>query len=269
MICLVSIYFSITKAPANRIHLRQRLHILMPRYKVQHSLYRIHRGLYIYCIHIKITEVLRLILHFGFQLKRYTDLGDIFSEIGDISVSAPPSATSSKLNSRQIPTPTSASSIAIPRPPSRRSEATIGRGRVSPSSISRADSVGSLEFRTASIGFGSSRGPSPLTIGITDTIPLAVAFHEIVHAFFKLVLHEHSTFILQLQCIDSIFIVFFNRGSDEARCQVKMSGDMMLSFPAGIVSVFANNPSPAQLGFRIKNMLNLENLSPNKQLVAM
>lgn len=111
-------------------------------------------------------------------------MGDIFSEIGDISVSAPPSATSGKTNSRQIPTPTSASSIAIPRPPSRRSEATV-RGRVSPSNISRADSVGSLEFRTASIGFGSSRGPSPLTIGITDTIPLAVAFHEIVHAFFK------------------------------------------------------------------------------------
>ncbi|XP_031638380.1 F-BAR domain only protein 2 isoform X4 [Contarinia nasturtii] len=171
---------------------------------------------------------------------RYTDLGDIFSEIGDISVSAPPSATSNKL-SRQIPTPTSASSIAIPRPPSRRSD-TTGRERISPSNISRADSVGSLEFRTASIGFGSSRGPSPLTIGITDTIPLAVAFHEIVHAFFK--------------------------GSDETRCQVKMNGDMMLSFPAGIVSVFANNPNPAQLGFRIKNMQNLEQLMPNKQLVS-
>lgn len=48
-----------------------------------------------------------------------------------------------------------------------------------------------------------------------------------------------------------------------------MSGDMMLSFPAGIVSVFANNPSPAQLGFRIKNIQNLENMLPNKQLVTM
>lgn len=48
-----------------------------------------------------------------------------------------------------------------------------------------------------------------------------------------------------------------------------MSGDMKLSFPAGIVSVFANNPNPAQLGFRIKNMQNLENLMPNKQLVTM
>ncbi|XP_055377708.1 F-BAR domain only protein 2 isoform X8 [Condylostylus longicornis] len=171
---------------------------------------------------------------------RYADLGDIFStEIGEISASAPASATLSKASSRQIPTPTSASSIAIPRPPSRRSEAAI-RGRVSPSSMSRADSVGSMEFRTA-VGIGSSRGPSPLTIGMTDTIPLAVAFHEIIHAYF--------------------------RGSDESRCQVKMSGDMMLSFPAGIVSILANNPNPAKLGFRIKHTQNLENLIPNKQLV--
>lgn len=41
----------------------------------------------------------------------------------------------------------------------------------------------------------------------------------------------------------------------------------MLSFPAGIVSVLANNPSPAKLGFRIKNVQNLENVIPNKQLV--
>jgi hypothetical protein len=61
-----------------------------------------------------------------FHSNRYADLGDIFSEVGDItSASAPPSATLSRLNSRQIPTPTSGgSSIAIPRPPSRRSEMT-------------------------------------------------------------------------------------------------------------------------------------------------
>lgn len=103
--------------------------------------------------------------------------------MGEISASAPASASHSKTG-RQIPTPTSGNSIAIPRPPSRRSEAAV-RGRVSPSTISRADSVGSLEFRTASIGIGSSRGPSPLTIGMSDTVPLAVAFHEIVHAYFK------------------------------------------------------------------------------------
>lgn len=43
----------------------------------------------------------------------------------------------------------------------------------------------------------------------------------------------------------------------------------MLSFPAGIVGVFSNNPNPAPLGFRIKNMQNLDNLLPNKQLVTM
>lgn len=193
---------------------------------------------------------------------RYADLGDIFSEVGEISASAPASANLSK-SGRQIPTPTSGNSIAIPRPPSRRSEAAV-RGRVSPSTISRADSVGSLEFRTASIGIGSSRGPSPLTIGMSDTVPLAVAFHEIVHAFFK---YEVSYVTIPFHVFIKFVSIF--RGSDESRCQVKMSGDMMLSFPAGIVSVLANNPNPAKLGFRIKNTQNLENVLPNKQLVTM
>lgn len=114
---------------------------------------------------------------------------------------------------------------------------------MSPATISRADSVASLEFRTAGVGVGSSRGPSPLTIGLADTIPLAVAFHEIVHSYF--------------------------RGTDETRCQVKLSGDMMLSFPAGIVTVLANNPSPAKLTFRVKNSNRLEKLFPNIQLVSM
>lgn len=48
-----------------------------------------------------------------------------------------------------------------------------------------------------------------------------------------------------------------------------MSGDMMLSFPSGIVGVFTNNPNPAKLGFRIKNVQNLDNITPNKHLVTM
>ena len=58
------------------------------------------------------------------------------------------------------------------------------RGRISPASMARADSVGSLEFRS-NVAVGGSRGPSPLTIGMSDTIPIAVAFHEIIHAYFK------------------------------------------------------------------------------------
>ncbi|XP_032683980.1 F-BAR domain only protein 2 isoform X9 [Odontomachus brunneus] len=164
---------------------------------------------------------------------RFPD-GDLFPEVGDMTPALPPKQSASS-------TPTG--SIVIPRPPSRRGEGPSSRGRMSPATISRADSVASLEFRTAGVGVGSSRGPSPLTIGLADTIPLAVAFHEIVHSYF--------------------------RGTDETRCQVKLSGDMMLSFPAGIVAVLANNPNPAKLTFRVRNTNRLERLLPNSQLISM
>ena len=53
--------------------------------------------------------------------------------------------------------------------------------------MERADSVPSLNSMsfTASASFGSSRGPSPLTIGMSDSVPLAVAFSETVNAYFK------------------------------------------------------------------------------------
>ena len=42
----------------------------------------------------------------------------------------------------------------------------------------------------------------------------------------------------------------------------------MLSFPAGIVSVFTANPYPAPLQFRILNASRLESVLPNKQLIT-
>ncbi|XP_076261304.1 F-BAR domain only protein 2 isoform X12 [Rhynchophorus ferrugineus] len=166
---------------------------------------------------------------------KYTELGDLFSE--DSELPQPPT----KQPSRQTSTPTSGY-MSIPRPPSRRSDGNRSLMQQS-SSITRADSINSLEFRTACVPVGVSRGPSPLTIGMADTIPLAVAFHEIVHSYF--------------------------RGSDESRCQVKMSGEMMLSFPAGIVTILANNPNPAKLIFRVKNTQRLSSVLPNKQLVSL
>lgn len=160
---------------------------------------------------------------------KYTNLGDLFSEVGEIVPALPPKQTT-----RVTPT-----MISLPRPPSRRSEF---RGQVSPtnSTLMRSDS----EFKTSGVSTtNSSRGPSPLTIGMSDTIPLAVAFHEIIHSYF--------------------------RGTDETRCQVKMSGDMMLSFPAGIVSILTSNPSPAQLKFKVGNISHLENMLPNKQLISL
>ncbi|KAM0736844.1 SH3-containing GRB2-like protein 3-interacting protein 1 [Formica fusca] len=165
---------------------------------------------------------------------RFPD-GDLFSEVEDITPALPPKQSASS-------TPTGSIVGSVP-PPSRRGDGPSSRGRTSPATISRADSVASLEFRTAGVGVGSSRGSSPLTIGLADTIPLAVAFHEIVHTYF--------------------------RGTDETRCQVKLSGDMMLSFPAGIVTVLANNPNSTKLTFSVRNTNRLERLLPNSQLISM
>ena len=90
--------------------------------------------------------------------------------------------------------------------------------------------------------FSTSRGPSPLTLSTAEAVPLAVAFQEVVHAAF--------------------------RGAEESRCLVRLLGDMMLSFPAGIVSVFSSNPYPAPLQFKIKNAARLESVLPNKQLIS-
>ncbi|XP_028977444.2 SH3-containing GRB2-like protein 3-interacting protein 1 isoform X6 [Esox lucius] len=89
---------------------------------------------------------------------------------------------------------------------------------------------------------GCSRGPSPLTMGAQDTLPVAAAFTETVNAFFK--------------------------GADPNKCVVKVTGEMVLSFPAGITRHFANNPSPAVLTFSITNYSRLEHVLPNPQLLC-
>uniref|UniRef100_A0A3B4G1V3 SH3-containing GRB2-like protein 3-interacting protein 1 n=1 Tax=Pundamilia nyererei TaxID=303518 RepID=A0A3B4G1V3_9CICH len=89
---------------------------------------------------------------------------------------------------------------------------------------------------------GCSRGPSPLTMGAQDTLPVAAAFTETVNTFFK--------------------------GADPNKCVVKIIGEMVLSFPAGITRHFANNPSPAVLTFSITNYSRLEHVLPNPQLLC-
>jgi hypothetical protein len=170
----------------------------------------------------------------------------------------------------------SSSLIALPRPPSRMGP-TVARPRASPSpalgsspmesSTSSVFSAGTLRrlsrqesavaatespsrkgssetnfelMKTPS--FGLSRGPSPLTLGMSDVVPLAVAFQEVCHACFN--------------------------GAEETQCQVRLIGDMMISFPAGIVQVVAYNPNPAQLSFKIKNASVFESIVPNSQLIT-
>ncbi|XP_064520985.1 SH3-containing GRB2-like protein 3-interacting protein 1 isoform X7 [Pseudopipra pipra] len=96
--------------------------------------------------------------------------------------------------------------------------------------------------RRSEMPAGSSRGPSPLTMGAQDTLPVAAAFTETVNAYFK--------------------------GADPNKCIVKITGEMVLSFPAGITRHFANNPSPAVLTFRVLNYNRLEHVLPNPQLLC-
>ncbi|KAI1905262.1 hypothetical protein AGOR_G00014300 [Albula goreensis] len=112
--------------------------------------------------------------------------------------------------------------------------------------LARAESSSSLSS-TASLSagntptVGTSRGPSPVTLASQDSLPIAVAFTESVNAYFK--------------------------GADPTKCIVKITGDMTLSFPSGIIKIFTSNPSPAVLSFKLNNTTKLEQILPNQQLL--
>ncbi|XP_060702160.1 F-BAR domain only protein 2-like isoform X1 [Hemiscyllium ocellatum] len=86
-----------------------------------------------------------------------------------------------------------------------------------------------------------SRGPSPVTVGSHDTLPIAAAFTE---------------------CIDAYF-----RAGDFANVIVKLTGDLTMSFPAGIIRIFSGNPSPAVISFRILNANRISQFLSNSQLL--
>lgn len=142
-----------------------------------------------------------------------------------------PSAKLSGIN--EVPRPFSPPVTSNTSPPS---SASLPRAESS-SSISSSASISAANTPT----FGISRGPSPVTLGSQDTLPVAVALSESVNAYFK--------------------------GADPAKCIVKVTGDMTVSFPSGIIKVFTSNPSPAVLCFRIKNTSKLEQILPNTQLL--
>ncbi|XP_077377246.1 SH3-containing GRB2-like protein 3-interacting protein 1 isoform X2 [Festucalex cinctus] len=89
---------------------------------------------------------------------------------------------------------------------------------------------------------GCSRGPSPLTMGPQDTLPVAAAFTETINAYFK--------------------------GADPSKCVVKITGELVLSFPAGITRHFASHPTQPILIFSISNYTRLEQVLPNPQLLC-
>ncbi|KAM5257397.1 F-BAR domain only protein 2 isoform 1-T1 [Hipposideros larvatus] len=145
-----------------------------------------------------------------------------------------PKLTSGKLSGiNEIPRPFSPPVTANTSPPP---AAPLARAESS-SSISSSASLSAANTPTV----GVSRGPSPVSLGNQDTLPVAIALTESVNAYFK--------------------------GADPTKCIVKITGDMTISFPSGIIRVFTNNPSPAVLCFRVKNISRLEQILPNAQLV--
>lgn len=112
--------------------------------------------------------------------------------------------------------------------------------------LARAESSSSLSSNTSLSAsntptVGTSRGPSPVTLASQDALPIAVAFTESVNAYFK--------------------------GADPSKCIVKITGDMTLSFPSGIIKIFTSSPSPAVLSFKLLNASRLEQIMPNQQLL--
>ncbi|XDV20599.1 hypothetical protein PO909_025906 [Leuciscus waleckii] len=112
--------------------------------------------------------------------------------------------------------------------------------------LARAESSSSLSSNTSlstsnTPTVGISRGPSPVTLASQDALPIAVAFTESVNAYFK--------------------------GADPSKCIVKITGDMTLSFPSGIIKIFTSTPSPAVLSFKLSNTSRLEQIMPNQQLL--
>uniref|UniRef100_A0A8C7FVN2 SH3GL interacting endocytic adaptor 1 n=1 Tax=Oncorhynchus kisutch TaxID=8019 RepID=A0A8C7FVN2_ONCKI len=167
---------------------------------------------------------------------------ELKASIGNIALSPSPLVSTS-------PAFTALSSLGSPPPPPPRP---TSRPKLPPGKPSKGDMVCDINDQPSLVWFdrgkfyltfeGCSRGPSPLTMGAQDTLPVAAAFTETVNAFFK--------------------------GANPNKCVVKITGEMVLSFPAGITRHFANNPSPAVLTFSITHYSWLEHVLPNPQLLC-
>uniref|UniRef100_A0A8C3WV76 FCH and mu domain containing endocytic adaptor 1 n=1 Tax=Catagonus wagneri TaxID=51154 RepID=A0A8C3WV76_9CETA len=89
-------------------------------------------------------------------------------------------------------------------------------------------------------GHGVSRGPSPVVLGSQDALPVATAFTEYVQAYFR----GHTP-----------------------SCLARVTGELTMTFPAGIVRVFSGTPPPPVLSFRLVHTAPIEHFQPNADLL--
>ncbi|XP_066551735.1 f-BAR domain only protein 1 isoform X2 [Amia ocellicauda] len=95
--------------------------------------------------------------------------------------------------------------------------------------------------RPASPARGLSRGPSPISLSTQEAWPVAAAITEYINAYFK--------------------------GGEHNRCLVKITGDLTMSFPAGITRIFTANPNAPVLSFRLVNIARVDHFLPNQKLL--
>ncbi|KAJ8389606.1 hypothetical protein AAFF_G00118430 [Aldrovandia affinis] len=88
---------------------------------------------------------------------------------------------------------------------------------------------------------GLSRGPSPISLSTQESWPVAAAITEYINAYFK--------------------------GGEHNRCLVKITGDLTMSFPAGITRILTANPSAPVLSFRLVNIARVDHFLPNQKLL--
>ncbi|MCI4380543.1 hypothetical protein PGIGA_G00241190 [Pangasianodon gigas] len=109
------------------------------------------------------------------------------------------------------------------------------------SSSSSSPSDWGGQTRAPSPARGLSRGPSPISLSTQESWPVAAAFTEYINAYFK--------------------------GGENNRCLVKITGDLTMSFPAGITRIFAANPNPPVLSFRLVSIARVDHFLPNQKLL--
>uniref|UniRef100_A0A3P9HHX5 FCH and mu domain containing endocytic adaptor 1 n=1 Tax=Oryzias latipes TaxID=8090 RepID=A0A3P9HHX5_ORYLA len=86
-----------------------------------------------------------------------------------------------------------------------------------------------------------SRGPSPISLSAQEAWPVAAAITEYINAYFK--------------------------GGQHNRCLVKITGDLTMSFPAGITRIFSANPNIPILSFKLVNISRIDHFLPNQKLL--
>lgn len=147
---------------------------------------------------------------------------------------------------------------------------------------------------------GLSRGPSPISLSTQESWPVAAAITEYINAYFKGGEHNRSVFgvLGDLQCyffirfpLKSIFGSFTPSGGQNPlphcpailliifiiktqlfacvcfSCLVKITGDLTMSFPAGITRIFNANPNAPVLSFRLVNISRVDHFLPNQKLL--